>query len=206
MQILLLIFALFFGWCAIIVVSEESHDDHHHDHDKYYIFPDPHSPLATYELSDKSPLLNDVQRECELEALNIGTRLADRYNSFDDNTDWDVRIHHDYLTKYLGFAGWIQMGLWRNTQLTALRQSAPKIHKSGGWAGSKNISESAYWPFNNKWVYMMGDSTQRQIWATFVSPFQSQSIIIVIFEVGNFLICVYDALHLYFLLFFVIYI
>lgn len=26
----------------------------------------------------------------------------------------------------------------------------------------------------NKWLYMMGDSTQRQIWATFVSPFQSK--------------------------------
>ena len=122
--------------------------------------------------SSYKPLITDIQRECELEALNIGTRLADRYNSFDEETDWDVRIHHDYLTKYLGFAGWIQMGLWKNTQQTALRHHAPTIHKSGGWAGLKNITLSAYWPFENKWVYMMGDSTQRQIWAT--SPFQSK--------------------------------
>lgn len=123
------------------------------------------------------PALTDIQRECELEAINIGTRLADRYNSFDEETDWDVRIHHDYLTKYLGFAGWIQMGLWKNTQLTASRHHAPTIHKSGGWAGHKNITLSAYWPFDNKWVYMMGDSTQRQIWATFVSPFQSKHLV-----------------------------
>lgn len=118
-------------------------------------------------------LITKVQRDCELEALSIGSRLSDRWNNFDEDTEWDTRIHHDYLVKYLGFAGWIQMGLWKNTQLTALRQSAPAIHKSGGWAGSKNISESAYWALENKWLYMMGDSTQRQIWATFVSPFQN---------------------------------
>jgi hypothetical protein len=74
-------------------------------------------------------LLSKIQTECELEALNIGTRLADRYNSLDEDTEWDVRIHHDFLAKYLGFAGWIQMGLWKNTQLTAFRQSAPGLHK-----------------------------------------------------------------------------
>jgi hypothetical protein len=47
------------------------------------------------------------------------------------------------------------------------------LSQSGGWAGSHNISESGYWALENKWLYMMGDSTQRQIWATFVSPFQS---------------------------------
>jgi hypothetical protein len=52
----------------------------------------------------------------------------------------------------------------------------------GGWAGSTNISESAYWPLQNQWVYMMGDSTQRQVWAAFVSPFQSKS---------TFLLCVH---------------
>jgi hypothetical protein len=76
-----------------------------------------------------STWITKVQSDCELEALNIGSRLSDRYNSFDEATEWDIRIHHDYLTKYLGFAGWIQMGLWKNTQLTALKQNAPVIHK-----------------------------------------------------------------------------
>jgi hypothetical protein len=46
--------------------------------------------------------------------------------------------------------------------------------QQGGWSGNKNISESAYWPLENQWVYMMGDSTQRQVWAAFASPFQSK--------------------------------
>lgn len=73
--------------------------------------------------------LTPIQQECELESINIGTRLADRYNSFDEETEWDTRIHHDYLTKYLGFAGWIQIGLWKNTKLTALRKDAVAIHR-----------------------------------------------------------------------------
>lgn len=67
--------------------------------------------------------------DCELEGLNIATRLADRFNSFDEHTEQDVRIHHDYLVKYLGFAGWIQNGLWKNTKLTANRQNTVDIYK-----------------------------------------------------------------------------
>ena len=73
--------------------------------------------------------LTKIQSECELEALQTGTSLSDRYNSLDENTEWDTRIHHDYLAKYLGFAGWIQMGLWKNTKLTAFRKSAPELHQ-----------------------------------------------------------------------------
>lgn len=69
------------------------------------------------------------QSDCELEALNIGTRLADRYNSLDEKVDFDTRIHHDYLVKYMGFSGWIQNGLWKNTKQTAWHNSAPEVYK-----------------------------------------------------------------------------
>lgn len=36
-----------------------------------------------------------------------------------------------------------------------------------------NISASSYWALEDQWLYMMGDSTTRQVWATYVSPFQS---------------------------------
>lgn len=151
--------------------------------------------------------LSKIQSDCELEALNIGTRLADRFNSFDEKTEQDVKLHHDYLTKYMGFAGWIQGGTWKNTALTALKNNAPEVyrvrqlqfcsigyfvqcscpnclfnflfsfhaHQSGGWGGSssKSVADSSYWPLEDKWVYMMGDSTMRQVWATMLSPLQS---------------------------------
>ena len=74
-------------------------------------------------------LLDKITTQCELEALSVGTRLADQYNMFDEQTEWDTRIHNDYLVEHLGFAGWIQMGLWKNTQLTATKQSAPALHQ-----------------------------------------------------------------------------
>jgi len=118
-------------------------------------------------------LLTQQQTECELEALTAGTLLADRYNSHDEGTEWDVRIHNDYLTEHLGFAGWIQMGTYKSGGKTAHGDDAKKLHRRGGWAGQKHYNTSAYWALENQWLYMMGDSTQRQIWATFVSPFQN---------------------------------
>lgn len=74
-------------------------------------------------------LMDKITTQCELEALSVGTRLADHYNAYDEETEWDTRIHHDYLVEHLGFAGWIQMGLYKNTKLTAEKQDAPAVHQ-----------------------------------------------------------------------------
>lgn len=74
-------------------------------------------------------LLTKVQTDCELEALSYGTRLADSYNNFDEQTEWDMRIHNDYLTEHLGFAGWIQTGLWKSGGLTAHKNHAPTLQQ-----------------------------------------------------------------------------
>ena len=118
-------------------------------------------------------LINKQQTECELEALTVGTMLADHYNSHDESVEWDVRIHDDYLTEHLGFAGWIQMGTYKSGGKTSTGKDAKMLHRRGGWAGQKTFNTSSYWALENQWLYMMGDSTQRQIWAAFVSPFQN---------------------------------
>lgn len=83
--------------------------------------------LSRYETA--YTLINKITTDCELEALSTGTRLADQYNMYDEDTEWDTRIHNDYLVEHLGFAGWIQMGLWKNTKLTAEHQSAVALHQ-----------------------------------------------------------------------------
>lgn len=108
------------------------------------LFCDPLTFLFSFTYSEAA-WVSKIQRDCELEALNIGSRLADRYNSLDEETEWDTRIHHDYLTKHLGFAGWIQIGLWKNTQLTALRQHAPTIHKVNPCENTSYLSQSFLW-------------------------------------------------------------
>lgn len=82
-----------------------------------------------YVIGKPFTLMDKITTQCELEALSVGTRLADHYNSYDEDTEWDTRIHNDYLVEHLGFAGWIQMGLYKNTKLTAGRQNAPALHQ-----------------------------------------------------------------------------
>ena len=54
--------------------------------------------------------LSEQQTRCELEGLSVGSLLADNYNSLDEETEWDARLHSDYLTKHLGFFGVITQG------------------------------------------------------------------------------------------------
>src|SRR5690242_4216106 len=81
--------------------------------------------------SDGRPysLISKIQSDCELEALSYGTKMADSYNNFDEETEWDMRIHNDYLTEHLGFAGWIQTGLWKSGGVTADKGHAPTLQK-----------------------------------------------------------------------------
>jgi hypothetical protein len=91
----------------------------------------------------------------------------------DEETEWDMRLHNDFLIEHLGFAGWIQGGIWGSGGKTPHGNHAPTLQREGGWQGFNNISHSSYWALEDKWLYMMGDSTKRQVWATMVSPFQS---------------------------------
>jgi hypothetical protein len=87
--------------------------------------------LAEDRNSSGSPytLNSKLNTDCELEAINVGTRLADRYNMYDEQTEWDTRIHNDYLVQHLALADWIQAGTWKDTRLTTEKQDAPALHR-----------------------------------------------------------------------------
>jgi len=163
-----------------------AHDhDHDHDHIREMAVPleesfslEPQHDEGHRRLGaagDAYTLIGRLETECETEALRVGSLLADRYNSLDEATEWDVRIHNEFLTEHLGFAGWIGQGTWGSKGLTPDKKSAPMLQQRGGWSGAKNLaaSNSSYWPLENQWLYMMGDSTQRQIWGSINSPLTS---------------------------------
>ena len=53
----------------------------------------------------------------------MGTALADNYNSLDENTEWDSRLHSDFLSEYLGFFATITSGIWgSNGKTSELRE------------------------------------------------------------------------------------
>ena len=53
-------------------------------------------------------MINKVQTYCEFEALRLGSSLSDAFNMYDENTEWDMRLHSEYLTEHLGFSPWMQ--------------------------------------------------------------------------------------------------
>jgi hypothetical protein len=62
-------------------------------------------------------------------------------------------------------------GTWGTHGLSAEKSSSRDLQHKGGWMNMQNLSSSAYWAFEDQWVYIMGDSTVRQIWATILSGF-----------------------------------
>ncbi len=55
--------------------------------------------------TDPYSLINKVQTDCEYAAITVGSKLADAYNSFTEDTSSSVRFNHKYLASHLGFAG-----------------------------------------------------------------------------------------------------
>ena len=78
--------------------------------------------------------ISKIQTFCEVEAMQLGTLLSDYYNSYDEATEWDMRIHGDFMTEYLGFAGWIQTGTWKSNGKTNEKSDAPALHKASLYA------------------------------------------------------------------------
>ena len=56
--------------------------------------------------------LTKLETQCEVESLTTGSLLADNYNSLDEDTEWDARMHSDYMTEHLGFFAVIGSGTW----------------------------------------------------------------------------------------------
>jgi len=112
--------------------------------------------------------------KCELDALLLGSRLADELNAPVAELSTHERIHQDFLASNLGFAPWIAHGIHGSGGLTLTKSNAASLQAKGGWSG-RNISDSPYQVLNHKWVYMFGDSTTRQVWASFAAPFQGNN-------------------------------
>lgn len=108
---------------------------------------------------------------CEYVGLKVGTELADAYNLYDVDHDWNHRMYQDYIVKNLGFAPWMAQGIGGKT---VEGNDAKQLHNDAGWVGH-SADESPYKSINHKWIYMFGDSTTRQVWASFAAPFKGNS-------------------------------
>jgi hypothetical protein len=76
------------------------------------------------ESGEPFTLISKVQTKCELLALEAGSKLADAFNNYDEDTEYDARVHNDYNTEYLGFSGWMASGTWGSNGITAEKHNA----------------------------------------------------------------------------------
>lgn len=74
-------------------------------------------------------MINKLKTDCEYVGITVGSQLADAFNSFDEGTEFDIRVHSDYVLENIGFAGFLQSGTWKNTGLSAHKQHAPSLQK-----------------------------------------------------------------------------
>jgi len=116
---------------------------------------------------------NEVSR-CEISSLKLGSDIADVFNAPIGEEDWNERVHQDLIIEKLGFAPWTANGISGTGGKTLQGNDARAIYEKAGWGG-KNIAESPYAYLDHKWIYMLGDSTTRQVWASFASPFQGNN-------------------------------
>ncbi len=111
--------------------------------------------------------------KCELDALRLGSGLADTFTSLTDSRDWNERMSQNFILKHLGFAPWNDNGV-KGTGKSLSGSDTEKLRKTHGWKG-KDTKHSPYAVLEGKWVYMFGDSTLRQVWASYAAAFQGNT-------------------------------
>ena len=131
-----------------------------------------HRANDTTTLDEGGIFLQNIAK-CELETMHLGSEMADVFNSLVGTEGWAERLHQDFIAEHLGFATFMSKGL-QNSGLTLTKSSSKQLQERGNWTG-KSVNHSPYKVLNHKWVYMFGDSTTRQVWASFAAPFQGNN-------------------------------
>lgn len=122
--------------------------------------------------TEKGQYGSDLDR-CEFLAMRLGSELADTFNAPGYDRDWNDRLYQDFMVENLAFSPWMAAG---NGGKTLTGKDAKALHQQGGWIDTA-IENSPYQLLDHKWVYMLGDSTTRQIWASFAAPFKGNNFV-----------------------------
>lgn len=146
-------------------------------------------------------LIGPVQTECEYLGLTVGTKLADAFNSVEEDSDED-RLHHDFMFSQdphtSAFIKMVHSDRRRRPYSWGLAHSkahlghghsnhskaAVEAHGASGSHGHhangdrihahSNASSSIFHSVAGKSIYLLGDSTLMPIYRALVSPIHSK--------------------------------
>jgi hypothetical protein len=126
------------------------------------------------EFDDNKQYSSSEIARCEHRTMRLGTEITDVFNAPIEGEDWNQRVHQDFIVQNLGFAPWMANGIHGSNGLTLSQRNAKELFHSAGWSG-RSIEDSPYAILSKKWLYMFGDSTTRQVWASFAASFQGNN-------------------------------
>lgn len=114
-----------------------------------------------------SVLTPEQLNTCESDSLKVGSELADVFNMA-SGLEPSARLLVDEFVQNLGFTSWFNVNKAKSSKGVSLND----LQLRGMWDISENgtLSASKYAPLANKWLYMIGDSTTRQLVGTFSEP------------------------------------
>eukprot|EP01039_Chlorochromonas_danica_P004119 gene4119-4513_t len=147
----------FTSFCLLTSTTDGSSKDTKIDNDFLFSKEHPNSPASAAAALDR----------CEYLTLRLGSELADVFNAPGMDIPATERIYQDFLVKNLGFTPWIAEGIKGKT---TSGQNARDLHHASGLIDT-SLSDSPYKVLEDKWIYMFGDLTLRQIWASYSTPF-----------------------------------
>jgi hypothetical protein len=58
----------------------------------------------------KSELLQQIG-QCEIETMELGSKISDIFNGPVGSDGWSERVHQDYIAEHLGFAPFMSKGI-----------------------------------------------------------------------------------------------
>ena len=82
------------------------------------------------DIGDPYGLISRVQTECEMSSMTFGTRLSDAFNSLDESTSNETRIHHEYLVEHLGFSSFHNSSLWKHSEVGVDGHTVTQLQKA----------------------------------------------------------------------------
>ena len=138
--------------------------------------------LLLLKIMGGAPELENLEQfqiieRCEFKSFRLATQLSDVFNRNNyrvnneindghNGADQSFRLHQDYITEHLGFIP-LSMSGYNHTGLTITGSSSSAIRTKGGWVNGTH--SSSYQSLHDKYIYFLGDSTVRQVFALFVS-------------------------------------
>lgn len=107
-------------------------------------------------------ILSPMETECEYQGLTVGSRLADAYNSYEEDIDELHRYEHEFFhSAHLGSVAFLR--LVHADQFHKFHHRVRVGHDNTGHREPHHTrnatSHSVFHTLSNKWIFFVGDRT-----------------------------------------------